>query len=77
MHDLGEALSADLWTTDRPRGWVNGRHAPDGVVMWRMADWHLENRPSTFKKGIALCESILGKFKHFGYMTWSSITFYS
>jgi len=55
----GDSLptSSSMWMPARPRSWLNGRSPPDGVVMWRIQEFQLENRPSVFKKGGgALCE---------------------
>ena len=46
----------EMWMPDRPRPWLSGKAPPDGVVLWRYADWHMDNRPSVYKKGLALCE---------------------
>jgi len=58
----GEKVLETLWMPDRgsgasPRPWLKHKqYAPDGVVLWREADFMLENRPSVWKMGIPLCE---------------------
>jgi len=50
--------NSTMWMAQRPRLYsVGSRPQPDAVAFYRRAGWHLDNRPSVYKQGLALCKT--------------------